>query len=386
MRNKYELLQDSKRCVAGKVTNGLNYKRKPDEDMFHLDYGDPAIEVLHVLSVMDMKMIEYLENCVRELEPELFVDRSSVGDRNFTYGGANVTYLTGLFHEVLPDVHARIVDAASNAMIKYSNLSKKVKKASYWDLSLSNLGIRSVEYTSFEHKQSKMTLAERKKWRERAREDFRNGKVTVTLGGDSIVDESELTEDGEVMEEDAEIIPYKYDPQADEHLGNYLHYDKKGRYSFHINLSDRAHFHGGDVMIRKTLTAPPQEEGGNYHPEFHSVHESREDVSDEYDDEESMDIGEIVGVEKLSLPEKKPFKTKKEAPGPKYHVMDSEIGRYTPERGSVIVLRDDFENGMQPLINGRRHGLIIEFWRYKDSPVGETRPEVGVPLSDSDEL
>ena len=88
-----------------------------------LDYGDPAIEVFHVLSLMDMKRIEYLQTCVSELEPELFADRMSAWDRNTTHGGANVTYLTGIFNQVLPDVHTKIIDAASKALKKYSSLN-----------------------------------------------------------------------------------------------------------------------------------------------------------------------------------------------------------------------------------------------------------------------
>ena len=102
--------------------------------------------------------------------------------------------------------------------------------------------------------------------------------------------------------------------------------------------------------------------------------------SDGYDEEEELDVGEVVGIERIQVPtisEKKMVM----ADGPKYHVMHSEIGRYTPERGSVMILRDDFEHGVQPLVNGRRHGLIIEFWAYSDSEVGEKRPKVGIPLS-----
>ena len=93
-----------------------------------------------------------------------------------------------------------------------------------------------------------------------------------------------------------------------------------------------------------------------------------------------MDVGEIIGIERVSVPIKGK-KQRKMQDGPKYHVMHSEVGRYTPERGSVMILRDDFEHGMQPIINGRRHGLLIEFWAYADSSVGEKRPKTGLPLS-----
>lgn len=391
-----ELLEESKKCVETKEISGRKYKRRVDEGPLSLDYGDPAIEVFHVLSLMDMKRIEYLQTCVSELEPELFADRMSAWDRNTTHGGANVTYLTGIFNQVLPDVHTKIIDAASKALKKYSSLNKRSDKPSYWDLPFSNLGIRSIQYTSFEHKQNRMSAEEKRRWRERARKDMREGADFVTFGGYPVADEEELSEDGELLHEDnIEVIPYEYDPQADEHLEEYLHSDKKGRYSLHINLSDRAHFHGGEMMVRKRLTTKQKEQSREslderdytYDPNFHGILEGQDDYDDEYDEEEDLDVGEVIGVEKLTLPKKSTKKKKKkEAPGPKYNVLKSEIGRYTPERGSVIILRDDFENGMQPLVNGRRHGLRIEFWGYRDAAVGETRPEVGIPIASHWEL
>ena len=61
------------------------------------DYGDAALELFHVLSLRDIKQVEYLEECARELDPRLWVDRSSLVGANMTHGGSNVTYLTGLF-------------------------------------------------------------------------------------------------------------------------------------------------------------------------------------------------------------------------------------------------------------------------------------------------
>lgn len=394
LRKEAELLEESRKCVEEREASGRRYKRKTDERPFNIEFGDPAIEVFHVLSLMDMKRIEYLETCVKELEPELFMDRTSMRDRNLTHGGANVTFLTGIFNQVLPDLHTKVVDTASKAMKKYSDMAKSSKKASYWDLPFDNLGIRSIQYTSFEYKQNRMSAEEKRAWREKARKDLANGHHHVSFGGDPVADESELSEDGELLQEDdIEVIPYQYDPQADEHLGEYLHHDKKGRYSVLINLSDRAHFHGGEVMVRKKRTTEQSMESANekdeaYDPYFHEVHKEEDDYADEYDEEEPLDLGEVIGIEKPTLPRKKPSfnKNVKEGPGPKYHVLKTEIGRYTPERGSIIILRDDFENGMQPLINGRRHGLKIEFWSYGNSQVGDTRPDVGVPLSNRWEL
>jgi hypothetical protein len=388
-----ELLEESKRCVRAKVESGKKYKRTTDGDSFDLNFGDPLIEVFHALSIMDMRTIDYLEQCVKNLEPDLFLDRTGLWNRNLTHGGANVTYLTGIFQQVLPDVHQKILDNAEAAMMRSSAIDKKrisssvtaagVKRPPLWDVNFKYLGIRSVQYTSFEYRQSRMSEEEKKLRRDKARADVASGKKEkLTIGGYTIADEDELMENGE---EEYDIIPYRYDPEADEHLSDYLRDDKKGRYTLHINLSDRAHFHGGEVMIRKKKVVGSaeavSEDDDEHDPNFHVKEEMLE--SEEYDDEEALDLGDIIGIERVNIPRKHEGgrKKPKHAPGPRFHARHTEIGRYTPERGSILVMRDDYQHGMQPIINGRRHGLVIEFWGYADSLVGEKRPIRGVPLA-----
>jgi hypothetical protein len=385
-------LEEIKECVRSKQVE-KNYKRVPHDDVFELDFGDPAIEVFHVLSVHAMKSIEFLENCVRDLEPNFFHDRGGERWRNNTHGGANITYLTGTFQEVLPDIYGRILQEADKVMQSCAAGVRRTRGSSHWDVPLNTLGVRSVQYTSFEYKQRAMTAAEKALHRQRLREQ-RERDGGVILGGYPMASEDELDEDGELTEP-IEIIPYEYDPYADEHLGEYLHADHRGRYTLLINLSDRAHFHGGEVIVRKKKVERQAHSNGDGNRLGEERGEKEEEIGglsreggetqreygdDGYDEEEDMDVGEVVGIERITVPVKGRKRREMEE-GPKYHVMYSEVGRYTPERGSVMVLRDDYEHGMQPLVNGRRHGLVIEFWAYADSQVGAKRPRVGLPLS-----
>ena len=162
-------LEEIKKCVETKQAE-KNYKRVPDESVFELDFGDPAIEVFHVLSVHAMKSIEYLENCVRDMEPTFFHDRSAEWQRNNTHGGANVTYLTGTFQEVLPTIYGDILREAEKVMQISAAGARRTRASSYWDVPLRSLGVRSVQYTSFEYKQSAMSNAEKALYRQRLRE------------------------------------------------------------------------------------------------------------------------------------------------------------------------------------------------------------------------
>jgi len=105
-----------KQCVEDRIASGKRYRRKNEEEMFHLDFGDAALEVFHAMSVNDLKQIEYLNTCTMQYDersysiegPPLFHDRSLLGSRNITHGGSNVTHLTGLFQAVLPEVEEKI--------------------------------------------------------------------------------------------------------------------------------------------------------------------------------------------------------------------------------------------------------------------------------------
>ena len=142
---------------------------------------------------------------------------------------------------------------------------------------------------------------------------------------------------------------------------------------------------------------------------------------DEYDEEDAVDVGEVVGTEKITSRDGHEAPTDKydryrkrhtdgrggyktrhrgyelnvqlNTPGkdedgnliydPRiYNAFLTRISRFTPDKGSLLLIRNDFQHGMQPVINGRRHALVVEYWQYQDATAEERRPSVsqGRPL------
>ena len=131
------------------------FMRKTNKTL-HLDYGDPAIEVFNILSAHNTMSIRALEQCVRNLMPEMFQDRSSVATRNYTHGGSNITYLTGIFQAALPEISNKLVDCTVEPMRESQH---------YWMAPVRTLGIRAVYLESFSNVRPRLSKEERRKLR-----------------------------------------------------------------------------------------------------------------------------------------------------------------------------------------------------------------------------
>jgi len=70
------------------------------------------------------------------------------------------------------------------------------------------------------------------------------------------------------------------------------------------------------------------------------------------------------------------------AKSPVYDPFHTRISRYTPDRGNLLVVRSDYEHGIEPLQQGRRLALVLEYWAYEDAAAEELRPQAkdGRPL------
>lgn len=60
-------------CVAEAML-GKKFRQVADS-LFHLYYGDAAVEVFNVLSGHQMKAVEFLAQCVQQEQPDLVEDR-----------------------------------------------------------------------------------------------------------------------------------------------------------------------------------------------------------------------------------------------------------------------------------------------------------------------
>jgi hypothetical protein len=59
-------------CMLKKESTGKNLPKKTASDIFFLHYGDPAVEVFYTLSPADIKKIEYLKDCVKGEDNNLY--------------------------------------------------------------------------------------------------------------------------------------------------------------------------------------------------------------------------------------------------------------------------------------------------------------------------
>jgi len=367
------LLPDLQECV--KTLHGKKKYRKTTDESFHFDFGDAAMEVLNVLSIAEMRRIRYLEACTRRVMPSMFVNRIEQPDRNYTFGGSNVTYLTGVFQHLLPDIHTKIVSKAQEAARQGSK---------HWDVPLDTLGVRSVQFLSFENVVRRLSDAERKRLRYLERKEASKNNAIHFPPPKEVKEDDDLEAGIEEQQQ-----PYIFDDSADEHVLPFIRSDEDSVYLAMVLLSDRSHFHGGEVLIRKEKLTPEQKKSAaeaaatdaaesgtaaaaaaalNGTAAAEDVTTSNEDV---YDEEEEEDLGFVGAFEPLD-----PARKEAKPAGPKFNARTTAIARYTPERGSVLLMRSDYENGVHTIINGKRYLLQIEFWPFADAEIGQTRPSI----------
>lgn len=462
-----------------------------------------------------------MEECTRTLEgAALFVDRSTASSSRegheierkrladiqkaahphsmpspddvnpvvFEHGGSNITYLTGLMQQILPEVHSKILVAAQKAMSESflaNSRSKSTKKVHgrNWEVNLQSLGVRSIQYASYYNRQEALKPSEKRRIRLEMRKkiaerrdkqkeyerktygnELKKGQVHI---GVNLYSKAELEreesavlklqmaelkaqEDGVVLfnphadDVDWAAIDYEYDPLADEHLKDYLRTDGATVYTIIILLNDRSQFHGGEVFIRKDKAGHHGFAGAGRGTGTESTNTKNSDTDidgndyeDEYDEEDPDDVGFVgyedihpeahfagdagrsisvsdaerkknlkelrkatldrasdphIGAREYGRPAQDGIKNRKSNNGsgggaagadhalemqlkhPHYNAFHTRISRYTPDRGNLLIIRSDYEHGIQPILNGRRNALIIEYWAYEDARVEERRP------------
>ena len=137
-------------CVdKAEASEGKRLKRKHDDDVFILDFGDPAIEVFNILAPHDLKRLEYLAVCVQKEDSSLYEDKKFIKNGHLELAGSNVTYITGILQALLPDVVKKIDLALKDAI-----------KEARWPTQRDQLGIRSAQYVTFTHGTKMKTRSE----------------------------------------------------------------------------------------------------------------------------------------------------------------------------------------------------------------------------------
>ena len=233
-----------------------------------------------------------------------------------------ITYLSGIFQLLLPAILLKLKAAATHGI-----------KGADWDTpSTNDLGIKSIQYSSvltgFEMK-SKQQLAEERRTRQHI----------ITIG-----DKPRKVYDG--------IL----DTHADEHVAQYMQRQLNSTYTMIVNLSSRTEFFGGNVLVDKGEIDERSTPDG--------------DASSDDEPEAKYNNADIL------------LKFQKQPDHPEFNALKTKYQRYTPEQGSVLLIRSECSHGIHKVTKGKMNMLILEFWPYADALTGshfQPAEETGPP-------
>jgi len=292
---------------------------------------------------------------------------------HFHDGGSNVTYLTGIFQSLFPELESKV-----------RMITQKALERAEWKGDMSQYGIRSVQYLSFYKaglKAHRATLKEKKESKEEKAPAF------------IVYPDQESREEAEKNR--IKRKHSKFDPDADEVVKVHLQPAEPPNaiaFTAVIQMSDRAQFAGGDILISKKKHPRTTISLHNAGKESHA-HQKEEETEDEvkgydldedtnYDDPEPDEEAETANSDATSHTASKHTQdsSEKDAAEGEFDVFNAEttwISRYTPELGSMLLVHGDYARGMRPVLYGRRNSLIIEYWAFGDGEVGVKRPTLG---------
>jgi hypothetical protein len=281
---------------------------------------------------------------------------------SFHDGGSNVTYLTGIFQKLLPDIERSIRTIAQKAIAQAD-----------WSGDISKLGIRSVQHLSF-YKPGLKAHRQEKKLQQLKKEESQPAFV-IHPSHESVADRAKKAEIQKRMQ---------VDPDADEVVSGYLQqWEPVGAVAFSavIALSDRSQFVGGEVLVsrvsRQRTTIRPGAQRGQTKADGAGEEES-DDAADEQDEEADEDVYSDVEQERRRAAEEED--EEQADPGvpqyPRFSAETTTISRYTPELGSMLLGLGEYSRGLRPVLFGRRNSLVLEYWAYEDAPAGTKRPSL----------
>lgn len=323
-----------KRRLEGKRYRGTT------ESPFFLNYGQSGVEVFNVLSNKQIKEIEFLAECVRAAYPPFFLLRlvplslsvipahehlihhlSSVfsakgSEHHYLYGGSNVTHLTGIVQQALPDLHLHLLRSFSAAL-----------RHADWAEHSPAYGIRSIYLAT----STALPLSEQ------PRQVVREEAFVVYPHGDK----------EQLEREKQEALRQKREAEFSR-LRPFLNFHEASIYTLVLPLNSRNQFIGGDVLVQLGKL---------------SLQQTSVEEHDVYDDEERADTTESVGAVGLIHG------------GRLKGAAGEEVELLTPERGSMLVLPPGRPLGLDEIQYGQRSVLVIELWKYKDAPVGNNRAD-----------
>lgn len=353
---------DTLDIVQNCFKNGLQQQKKSKtKESFEMHFGDPAVEVWNVFTGHDIHRMYLVEECVRKHIKDSFVNmnETEIDDHYRQHGGSNVTYLTGYFQALVPDLIKKTYEAA-NRGINVAEFPHRIY----------DYGIRSIEFLNYKAKLRMKTLEEIEE--EYKKREIKKAGLVVTP----------------YQQKKMEIEEKKkqYDPEADENVVTYMSSDKHTTYTVFVMLSSRNNYSGGEILVRKHLSSDHEDEDNmdndEYGHEFIPDDEWEENENDEFSDNDDEMKEELEKLEE-------DIKNDPSSNEPQYDPLMSKISRHTPDKGNILVVRSEYEHGTHVIRRGRRVVLAIEFWPYADAEIGQRRPHVDVakpfvPLNDEE--
>jgi hypothetical protein len=320
-------------------------ERRKQKKLMSLYFGDAAVETLTAVDNQQISAILALAECTRQQDDTLYLPSSDF----------NVTYLTGTFLELLPDIHSTLLTAANHG----------IKKAQ-WEVDLSNeedgeeshnseimppiesLGIRQIQLLSLE----KAGLEEyQAKLKKRAYEQ-RTQQAFVLHPHPS---------EEEFREKKNRLRAHQADGHKNDH--DVFHrdqmshpYDGSSVYTMMVILSEKEDFSGGSILVKRHAS---------------NIENPFGEEDEEEEDEEGPDP-DILGSEKMHA-------------ASKIFAHSPVFSEFTPDIGSVLLIKSSHAYGITDVPVGRRNILFIEFWKYTDTTIIGHRPtkEEGVPFPPS---
>jgi hypothetical protein len=136
-------------------------------------------------------------------------------------------------------------------------------------------------------------------------------------------------------------------------------------------LSDRSKYHGGNILVRKDSNQGHEHDG--------------------YDDEDEDEGEGHTGTDAHTTPSRdlsQPADATAATKKPRFSALSTKIGRFTPDKGGLMLLQSDSEHGIHKLTRGKVEMLVIELWPFQDAAIGTRRAtiEEARPIKAKDEL
>jgi hypothetical protein len=207
------------------------------------------------------------------------------------------------------------------------------------------LGIRHFEYLSFD----KEGLEDYHNEIKRKREEKEKKNAVFVIGGSSTSPADRERE--EKANKEAKAIMFQ-------ELKDSLYSDSESILTVFALFSDRSQFAGGEIQY--SLGDDHHHQGNN---QKGLVEEEEEE---DYDEDEDEGVGSSDSQ-----------KNKKSLASHRKNSLHEHKGNFEKplvdtiilEKGNMLILNGEYDFALDKIIAGKRKGLLIELWKYKDSPI-----------------